>query len=111
MLLHFCFCTVIAQLMMGDSYIKMFGNDSDIEQAWAKAYNPMIAPYVYVLACIYLAVVGFMGVSINIFVILLFIKAKQVILKGAGILVKMGHFLTHFTDFLLSVICIAFGAF
>jgi hypothetical protein len=59
---------------------RMFGrNDSDFDQSYAKAYNPMVAPYVYVLATVYLACVGFMGISLNLFVIVLFTKARQVL--------------------------------
>jgi hypothetical protein len=57
-------------------------NESDfLETSWAKAYNPKVDPHVYVIACVYLAIVGFLGITLNLFVIILFTKAKQVGLK------------------------------
>ena len=62
--------------------IPMVSNESDfLESSWAKAYNPKVAPFVYVMACVYLAVVGFLGITLNLFVIILFTKAKQVFLS------------------------------
>ena len=59
--------------------IPMVSNESDfLESSWAKAYNPKVAPFIYVMACVYLAVVGFLGITLNLFVIILFTKAKQV---------------------------------
>ena len=53
-------------------------NDSDFEEAWERAANPRVSPHVYTIATVYLAFVGFLGVTLNCFVIILFIKLKQV---------------------------------
>ena len=53
-------------------------NDSDFEEAWERATNPRVSPHVYTIATVYLAFVGFLGVTLNCFVIILFIKLKQV---------------------------------